>query len=284
MTRLRDRALLRDLTPSSRVGLLMVAATIAVTVLGPFLVPYDPVATNADNALAGASGAHWLGTDQYGRDILARTVAGGRYALLVSLCATAASVLIGTVLGTLAASSGRWVDAGVTRVLDAVLAVPSVLALLLVVSVFGNQLWVLVLAVSIVYAPAVARVVRGAARPVMTSGYVTSARARGERTIAIVVREVLPNILDTIFVEFAMRASWVILLVSTLSFLGFGVSPPAPDWGLMIQENRSALTVAPAGTLAPIVALSVLVVGVNLAADGLAKYLGVDRARRGVAR
>src|SRR5690606_26278860 len=136
---------------------------------------------------------------------------------------------------------GRWVDGGITRVLDAILAVPSVLALLLVVSVFGNGLWVLVLAVAVVYVPAVARVVRGATFPVLSTGYVTAAKARGERALPIIAREVLPNILDTVLVEFAMRASWVVLLVSTLSFLGFGVNPPTPDWGLMIQENRAAL-------------------------------------------
>ncbi len=273
---------LRDLTLGTRIGLSLVALTIVIAILAPWISPYDPIATNSDNALAGASWSHWLGTDQYGRDVLSRTIEGGRFALLVSVLATTVAVIVGTLIGSIAAYYGRWVDAAATRVLDAVLAVPAVLALLLIVSVFGNSLWVLVLAISVVYVPAVARVVRGATRPVLSTGYVTAARARGERSLPIIRREVLPNILDTILVEFAMRASWVVLLVSTLSFLGFGVNPPTPDWGLMIQENRTALTVAPAGTLAPIVALSLLVVGLNLAADGLGKYLGVDRARRGV--
>lgn len=270
------------LTTGTRVGLVLVGLTVVVAVLAPWLAPYDPVATDAENALTGASLSHWLGTDQYGRDVLSRTLEGGRYALLVALLATTVAVTLGTLIGTLAAYYGRWVDGGITRILDAILAVPSVLALLLVISVFGNGTWVMVLAVSVVYAPAVARVVRGATRPVMATGYVTAARARGERALPIIGREILPNILDTVLVEFAMRASWVVLLVSTLSFLGFGVNPPAPDWGLMIQENRTALTVAPTGTVAPIVALAALVVGLNLAADGLGKYFGVDRARRGV--
>ena len=272
----------RELTTGTRVGLLIIAVTVVVSILAPLITPYDPIATDAQNSLAGASWQHWLGTDQYGRDVLSRTIEGGRFALLVSVLATTVAVAIGTLIGAIAAYYGRWVDGAITRVLDAVLAVPAVLALLLIVSVFGNSLWVLVLAISVVYIPAVARVVRGATFPVLTAGYVTAARARGARSLAVVTREVLPNILDTVLVEFAMRASWVVLLVSTLSFLGFGVNPPTPDWGLMIQENRSALTVAPAGTLAPIVALSLLVVGLNLAADGLGKYLGVDRARRGV--
>lgn len=276
------RAFRRDFDRSTRIGLVLVAVTVLVALVAPLLAPYDPVATDAENALAGASRQHWLGTDAYGRDLLSRLLLGGRFALTVALLATTCAVVVGTVIGTIAAYYGRWIDGTITRLLDSILAVPAVLALLLIVSVFGNSIPVLVLAISVVYVPAVALVVRGATRPVLTSDYVRAARARGERAPSIIGREVLPNILDVVLVEFAMRASWVVLLVSTLSFLGFGVNPPAPDWGLMIQENRTALTVAPAGTLAPIVALAALVVGLNLAADGLGKYFGVDRAQRGV--
>lgn len=276
------RQLHRGLDTGTKIGLFLVAATVLIAVFAPLLAPYDPVATHAQNALTGISWQHPLGTDQYGRDVLSRTLLGGRFALLISFLATTCAVVLGTIIGTLAAFYGRWVDGAITRVVDSILAVPAVLALLLIVSVFGNSVPVLVLAISVVYIPAVALVVRGATRPVLTSDYVRAARARGERSLAIIGREVLPNILDTILVEFAMRASWVVLLVSTLSFLGFGVNPPTPDWGLMIQENRTALTVAPSGTISPIVALAALVIGLNLAADGLGKYFGVDRARRGV--
>ncbi len=272
----------RDFDRSTQVGIVLVAATILIALLSPLLAPFNPVATNSDNALAGASFTHPLGTDQYGRDILSRLLLGGRFALTVALLATTCAVVVGTVVGTLAAFYGRFIDGAISRVLDAILAVPAILALLLIVSVFGNTVPVLVLAITVVYAPAVALVIRGATRPVLTSDFVRAAKARGERSVPIIGREVLPNILDVILVEFAMRASWVVLLVSTLSFLGFGVNPPAPDWGLMIQENRMALTVAPSGTLAPIVALAALVIGLNLAADGIGKYLGVDRVGRGV--
>jgi len=272
----------RDFDRSTKVGIILVAVTALIAILAPILAPYDPIATNAENALAGVSTTHPLGTDQYGRDVLSRLLLGGRFALTVALLATACSVVIGTIIGTIAAYYGRFVDSALTRILDSILAVPAVLALLLIVSVFGNTVPVLVLAITVVYSPAVALVIRGAARPILTSDYVRAAKARGEGSVAIIVREVLPNILDVILVEFAMRASWVVLLVSTLSFLGFGVNPPSPDWGLMIQENRMALTVAPMGTIAPIITLAALVIGLNLAADGLGKYLGVDRARRGV--
>lgn len=272
----------RDMDRTTQVGIILVAATILIALLSPLLAPFNPVETNSENALAGMSTTHLLGTDQYGRDVLSRLLLGGRFALTVAALATTCAVVAGTIIGTLAAYYGRFVDSAITRVLDSVLAVPAVLALLLIVSVFGNTIPVLVLAITVVYAPAVALVVRGATRPVLTSDYVRAAKVRGERAVPIITREVLPNILDVILVEFAMRASWVVLLVSTLSFLGFGVNPPQPDWGLMIQENRMALTVAPAGTLAPIVTLAALVVGLNLAADGLGKYFGVDRAQRGV--
>lgn len=283
MSVLSPALLARRLGPITTTALIMVAVIVLLSLLAPWISPYDSIQSDSNAALQGASTAHWLGTDAYGRDILSRTLEGGRFALLVSVLATTLAIAIGTFVGSMAAYYEGFVDGAITRVLDALLAVPAVLWLLLIVSVLGNGLWVIVLAIAVVYSPAVARVVRGATRPVMRAPYVVAAQARGEWSLPVIVREVLPNILDTILVEFAMRACWVILLVSTLSFLGFGVNPPAPDWGLMIQENRTALVVAPMGTLAPIIALAILVVGLNLAADGLGKYLGVDRASRGVA-
>ena len=109
--------------------------------------------------------------------------------------------------------------------------------------------------------------------------FITAARARGEGVVHVLLREVLPNVLDVVLVEFAMRASWVVLLISSLSFLGFGANPPTPDWGLMVAENRSLMSVVPLATLAPICALATLIVGLNLASDGLAKALGVDRMK-----
>ncbi|MBE7162335.1 MAG: ABC transporter permease [Williamsia herbipolensis] len=264
------------------VGLGLIALHLVLAVLAPLIAGHDPVATNAADVLTGPTWSHWLGTDQYGRDILSRTLNGGRYALLVTFLAATIAVAVGTVLGCVTAYADNWFDEVVMRIVDALLSVPSILALLVVVTVFDAGLWVIVLAVTIVYAPAVTRVVRGAARTVITQDYVTAARARGERALSIVFREILPNVLDVVLVEYAMRASWIVLLVASLSFLGFGANPPTPDWGLMVQENRTALTVVPLGTLAPIVALATLVIGLNLAADGLSKSLGVDRAKQGV--
>ncbi|MEU1789014.1 ABC transporter permease [Streptomyces sparsogenes] len=266
---------------AATIGLAIVAVHVLIALLAPVLTPYAPTVGDASHALLGPGADHWAGTDSYGRDVLARVLYGGRYALGVSVAATVLTLALGTVLGCAAALRGGWLDDVLMRVLDAVLAVPSILALLVVVTALGTGPAVIVLAIAVVYVPQVVRVVRGAALAVVPADYVTAARARGEGTWSILRREVLPNITDVVCVEFAMRASWVVLLISSLSFLGFGANPPTPDWGLMVAENRTAITVVPMASLAPIIALATLVVGLNLAADGLSKAWGVDRIREG---
>jgi peptide/nickel transport system permease protein len=263
--------------PSMVVGLALVGVNAVVALAAPLLASFSPIQTDALAAIEGPSGIHLLGTDQLGRDVLSRVLYGGRYALLVSLTATVLAVGIGTVLGCLAAYRRGWFDEVLTRVLDAVLSVPAILALLVVVTVLGTGAPVIVLAATVVYAPAVIRVVRAAAFGIVGLDYVTAARARGEGFWPTMVREIWPNILDVVMVEFAMRASWIVLLVSSLSFLGFGANPPTPDWGLMVSENRTMMTVVPSATLGPIIALASLIVGLNLAADGIAKARGIDR-------
>jgi peptide/nickel transport system permease protein len=263
------------------VGLAVVGVHILIALIAPLLTSYDPIANDPSHALLGPSWSHWAGTDQYGRDVLTRVLYGGRYALGVSVVATLIALALGTVIGCAAALRGGWFDDVLGRIFDAVLSVPAVLALLVVVTALGTGPAVIVIAVAVVFVPQVVRVVRGAALAVVPNDYVTAARARGERTWSILWREVLPNIVDVVCVEFAMRASWVVLLISSLSFLGFGADPPTPDWGLMVAENRTAITVVPMASLAPIIALATLVVGLNLAADGLSKAWGVDRIREG---
>jgi peptide/nickel transport system permease protein len=204
---------------------------------------------------------------------------GGQYALAISFTATGLTVLLGSVIAGIAAYRGGIVDDIITRVLDSVLAVPAILSMLVVVTIFGTGPWVIILAVVVVYTGGVTRIVRAAAMDVMPKDFITAAKARGEGMFSILFREVFPNVLDIILVEFAMRASWVVLLISSLSFLGFGASPPTPDWGLMVAENRNLMAVVPMATLSPIAALASLIVGLNLAADGLAKSFGIDRMK-----
>lgn len=261
------------------VGLIVVHLIIAVT--APLLTSHNPILADPSQALMGPSSQHLLGTDQYGRDVLARTLHGGRFGLQVTFIASTLTVLLGSATGILCAYLGGWFDMVVMRLIDAVLAIPSILSLLVVVTVFGHGIPVIVLAITIVYTPAVTRVIRGAAMAVVPLDFVTAAKARGESASSIVVREILPNVPGVMLVEYAMRASWAVLLISTLSFLGFGANPPTPDWGLMIAEGRVAMTVVPWAVLAPIIALSSLVIGLSFAADGLSGRLGVDRLSKG---
>lgn len=260
-------------------GFALVIVNIVVAVLAPVLTSYDPIATDAMSALQESSAAHLLGTDALGRDTLTRTLFGGQYALAISFTATGLTVLLGSVIAGIAAYRGGIVDDIITRVLDSVLAVPAILSMLVVVTIFGTGPWVIILAVVVVYTGGVTRIVRAAAMDVMPKDFITAAKARGEGMFSILFREVFPNVLDIILVEFAMRASWVVLLISSLSFLGFGASPPTPDWGLMVAENRNLMAVVPMATLSPIAALASLIVGLNLAADGLAKSFGIDRMK-----
>jgi peptide/nickel transport system permease protein len=278
----RTRRISLPARPSLLVGLALVVLNAIVALAAPLLAPYSPTEPDALSAIEGSSSAHWLGTDQLGRDVLSRVLYGGRYAMIVSLSAALLTVVIGTVLGCLAAYRRGWFDEVLMRILDSVLSVPAILALLVVVTALGSGVPVIILASTVVYCPALIRVVRAAALSIVGLDYVTAARARGEGFWPITVREIWPNILDVVLVEFAMRASWIMLLVSSLSFLGFGANPPTPDWGLMVSENRSLLTVVPLATIAPILALATLIVGLNLAADGLAKARGIDRISGGL--
>lgn len=266
---------------SLTIGLALIAIIVIISVFAPLLAPYSPTTPSAADVVQGPSAAHLLGTDQLGRDVLSRVLFGGRFALMISLAAAVLSVGIGTLLGCLAAYRGGAFDEVLMRVLDSVLSVPAILALLVVVTVLGPGWLVIVLAATVIYFPAVVRVIRAAASSVVGLDYVTAARARGEGFWPIMVREIWPNILDVAMVEFAMRASWIMLLVSSLSFLGFGANPPTPDWGLMVSENRPLLEIVPMATIAPIIALAVLIVGLNLAADGFAKARGIDRMMMG---
>jgi peptide/nickel transport system permease protein len=265
-------------SPSTMFGLALIAVHVIIALTVPLWAPYSPIATNPAAILKEPGAQHLLGTDSLGRDIFSRVMYGGQFSLGLSIIAAVICVAIGGVLGMVAAYYRGWFDEALMRFVDAVLSVPTILALLLVVSLMGNGAVVIAIAAVVVYAPAVARVARAATLQVVELDYVTAAKGRGESGAAIILREILPNVLDVLLVELAMKASWILLLVSSLSFLGFGANPPTPDWGLMVAENRTLLSVLPWGTVAPIIALGTLIIGFNLAADGLAKIRGVDRA------
>lgn len=266
--------------PSGAIGLFLVTLHLVVAIISPWLVPYDFKAISAVLMLLPPDSAHWLGTDQLGRDVLTRTLLGGREAILVTLVATPIAVAWGGFVGMYLGLAGGRLDAVLMRVVDAFLALPWILKMLLLIVTFGTGMGVLIPTLAVFYGIPVIRIARAAAHNVVARDYVVAARARGHGRLSIIAREIFPNVLDALMVEGAMRWSWMLLAFSSLSFLGFGVSPPTPDWGLMIADSRTFLPIAPWAGLYPIAALSSLIIGINLTADALAKALGVDRAHK----
>jgi peptide/nickel transport system permease protein len=263
-----------------RLGAGIVAAIVLIALLGPLLAPHSATEfVGAPNA--GPSGAAAFGTDALGRDVLSRFLDGGRSILWLAAAATLAGVGAGALVGLVAAYAGGWVDEVLMRIVDAILAFPQIILVLLAVSVFGPKLWLIVLAVGGTHLPRVARVLRGAAQEVVERDFVKSAEAVGERPWRIVLFEVAPNVATPLLVELGLRLTYSIGLVASVGFLGFGLQPPAADWGLMINENRLSITAQPWGVALPMAAIALLSVGTNLITDGLARAaLGLDRGGR----
>lgn len=261
----------------TRFGLALAAAVVLLAVCGPLLAPH--AATEfVDTPFSNPSGRAWFGSDNLGRDVLTRFLHGGRTLLLLAALATVLGVGLGTALGVYAGYRRGWVDETIMRMVDVVLAFPQIVLALLFVSVVGPELWLLVLVVGGSHLPRVARVVRAATLTVTERDFIASAEAIGVPRWRIMVAEILPNITGTVLVEFGLRMNYSIGLVAGLSFLGLGLQPPTADWGLMINENRIALTVQPWAVALPVFAVAVLTIGTNLVADGLARSVaGVDR-------
>lgn len=268
--------------PSGALGVVLVLGHVVLAILFPLLAPYDFKAQSAEFVLSSPSAAHWLGTDQLGRDVLTRTLLGGRQALLITGIATPLAVLWGGLLGIYLGLAGGKLDDILMRVVDAFLSLPWILKMLLMIVTFGSGFGVLVPTLAFFYGIPVIRIARAATHNVVARDFVLAARARGHGRFSIIHRELLPNVRDALMVEGAMRWSWMLLAFTSLSFLGFGVSPPTPDWGLMIADSRSYMAIAPWAGLSPVVALSSLIIGINLAADSLAKSLGLDRAESAI--
>ena len=266
--------------PSGAIGLFLVIFHIVLALTSPYLVPFDYKEMNASFMLSGPTSTHWLGADHLGRDVLSRTLLGGREALLVTAIATPIAVIWGGFVGILLGLVGGRIDEVLMRIVDAFLSLPWILKMLVLIVTFGTGMFVLIPTLAFFYGIPVIRIARAATHDVVARDFVSAARARGHKKMTIICRELLPNVLDTLMVEGAMRWSWMLLAFSSLSFLGFGVSPPTPDWGLMIADARGFMSFAPVGVIAPVVALSSLIIGINLTADSLAKALGIDRAQK----
>ena len=265
---------------SAWIGCICLAIHLLIAVCAPLIAPYAPTAIDTNNAFQSPSFHHLFGTDRYGRDILSRVMYGGQVALVISLVSAVLSVIIGGAIGVTVAYIGGISDEITMRIIDALISIPGILLLLVIVTGLGTGTWVIIVAMVLSYMPSVVRVIRATAQEYVPRDFILAARLRGERVSDIVAVELLPNILDVLLVEFAMRASWIVLSVSGLSFLGFGVNPPTPDWGLMISDNRAVLAISPWGTLFPMIAVATLVVALNVVSDEIAKYFGIDRGLR----
>lgn len=271
-------ATLRQTPLSLRIGAVILLVHLIVAVTGPFWARYGFSQMGAGPPLAPASFSHPFGIDQLGRDVFSRVVHGSHIVLLLSLSGTALGLVIGSIIGLLSGYAGGFIDNIVQRLLEALISIPFlVLALLAMVAagpeLSGNPVLV-VLVVALVYAPRIARMARTAAIEIATRDFVTIARLRGESAWSVMRRELFPNATSILLVEFALRAGYAPVLIGSLGFLGFGLRPPTPEWGLMISENRSLLLIAPATVVGPGLALASLVVGLNLFTEGLARILG----------
>ncbi len=278
----RAAVILKDLVsrPSGAIGLSLVTFHVGLALISPLVVPFDYKLQNSALMLSQPNAIHWLGSDHLGRDVFSRTLMGGREALLVTGVATPLAVIWGGFVGILFGLVGGRVDEVLMRIVDAFLSLPWILKMLVLIVTFGTGIEVLIPTLAFFYGIPVIRIARAATHDVIARDFVWAAKARGHRRVSIIWRELLPNVLDTLMVEGAMRWSWMLLAFSSLSFLGFGVSPPTPDWGLMISDARGFMSFAPWGVIGPVIALSSLIIGINLTADALAKALGIDRAQK----
>ncbi|MGH7118609.1 MAG: ABC transporter permease [Acetobacteraceae bacterium] len=255
------------------IGTAIVLFWVVDAVFWPAIVPQNPQALNPTATLAPPSAAHWFGTDDLGRDVLSRTLAGAASVLTVAPAATALGLLGGIVVGLIGGYYRGVVDDVLMRVVDALLAFPLIVIAVLVLAVLGPSVLNVILVIGFVFTPIVARTVRSAVLAEREREYVAAARLLGSSSVAIMVVEILPNITAPLAVEATIRFGYAVFTSATLAFLSLGVQQPSPDWGLTISLARANLETAPWIALFPAAALATLIVGINLAADGLRQVL-----------
>jgi peptide/nickel transport system permease protein len=262
----------------TQIGLVITLLVLGVALLGPFFAPYEPSAIVSVPA-QGPSGAFPLGTDALGRDVLSRVLWGGRSLVWMAFLATALGVLVGAALGMLAGYSRSWLDDALMRTMDVVLAFPQIILVLLFVSMLGTKLWLVAVLIAVSWVPQVARVARGVTSEIVEREYIQAAEAIKVPARRILRKEVLPNIITPLAVEFGLRLTWSIALVAAISFLGFGIQPPNADWGLMISENREIITIQPLPMLVPAACIALLAIGTNFITEGWARAVARTTGR-----
>lgn len=266
---MREIAIRLIRNPLGVAGLALISLALFLAVAGPILAPYDPTQFHARARLQGPSAAFWLGTDQFGRDIFSRILWGARSTIVFGLTATMLGTTFGMCIGLVSGYVGGRADEIVMRLIDAKMAIPNLLFTLLILTVLGGNATNAVIAVAIAFTPSMARITRSVVLSERTRDYVNAARARGESSAYIMFREILPNVAAPVIVESSIRVAFAVMLGATLSYLGLGVQPPSPDWGLMIAEARSFLQRSAWLALWPGLSIAVVAIGFNLFGDGL---------------
>lgn len=254
-----------------RIGAILTAVIVLLAFLGPLLAPiltgYSPTAF-ADRPFQDTG---LFGTDDLGRSVASRFLAGGALLVTYSVAATAVGLIVGAAFGMTAAYAGGTVDAVIMRCNDVLLAIPQLVFAMLAIVVLGPQGWVLIMVIGITHAPRIARVSRAATLNVINEDYIRAAEMYAVPRARIIFREIVPNIMGPLSVEAGLRLTYSIGSIASLSFLGLGMQPPTADWGLMINENRIALSIQPWGVILPVVAIAILTIGTNLLADAIAR-------------
>jgi len=264
--------------PTTVIGLAIVMTYLLLALLGEWIAPYPATDQHLADALQSSSLRYPFGTDQFGRDILSRVIVGSRSMIILATASTLLGLLLGTGTGVIAGYYGGLVDEILMRATDVLLSFPALLLALLILSMLGSDMIYLILSISIVFAPAIARVVRSVVLELKTREFVEAARMIGATHSRIMRREILPNLMNMLLVEAAIYFGYAILVGAGLGFLGMGVQPPSPDWGLQVNDGRNFLLTAPWVVIFPALAISSLVIGINLSlviginllADGLA--------------
>jgi peptide/nickel transport system permease protein len=264
-------------TPRGAIGLGLASSVVLLAVIGPLVAPY------ASDALltltfAKPSGQFLLGSDFLGRDVLSRLLDGGWVLLIMAACATALGIAGGAAAGISAAYLRGRSDGIIMRAVDVILAFPQLVFALLLLSLLGPKLWLITIAVGFSHAPQVARVLRSATLDISERDFVKAAELQGMRPAKVMTKEILPNLVSPLMVEAGLRLTYSIVIIAGLAFLGFGQPPPAANWGLMINENRTGLPLNPWAVIAPAVLIALLTIGTNTFTDAFARVaIGVDR-------
>ena len=254
---------------TAMMGWIIVVLYVIFAAIGPYIAPYDPYAQDLSLSFQSPSWTHLMGCDDYGRDLLSRILWGARISFLIQFGSVSIALILGVTLGAVAAYVGGFVEGAIMRVMDVMLAFPSMLLALVVVSIVGPSLLTLIFSVGVTSVPTFARVAHSAVMSIKQEDYVLSARLIGESHLSILFRYVLPNAISPIIVQTTMRMATVLLTASALGFLGLGVRPPEPEWGTMLSSARIYIRTAPFVAFFPGMAIMTVALGFNFLGDGL---------------